>query len=197
MHQYTVSAAGNPEAFGYRRLMARISCRISCERLKAEISITRYLKSRGVAVKRGRCVCPIHDGANNPTSFHVLPEQPERGYCHACEWSGDLIDLAEVLERHADTWTAIVSLAQQFNVPLPERPKHWHAWQDEKERIRQTVIKHLARKYQRRLVRLYAPLVLVSEETPEEELAELETLATELWPRCLAMAERSVRNAAE
>jgi hypothetical protein len=50
----------------------------------------------------------------------------------------------------------------------------------------------VARVYQRRLTKVYAPLVLVGGETPDEELSVLEELATALWPTCLSLAGRRV-----
>ena len=74
----------------------------------------------------------------------------------------------------------------------PRKPSGWHRHQDDKARIRKATIKGVARTYQRRLTKLYAPLVLVGGEALEDELRELEELATALWPISLDMAERRV-----
>jgi hypothetical protein len=93
-------------------------------------------------------------------------------------------------------WSAMISLAQQFGVDLPERSNKWCRWQDEKAKTRAIVKKQLARTYQRRLMKLYAGLFAVGEDTPEEELKELEELAAALWPRCLRLAERRMNDVA-
>jgi hypothetical protein len=86
----------------------------------------------------------------------------------------------------------MMTLAMRYGVRLPERPHSWFEWRDEKGRIREAAKRCVARVYQRRLTRLYAPLVLVGGETPEEELELLEGLASALWTRCLVLAERRV-----
>ena len=105
---------------------------------------------------------------------------------------GDLIDLCELVEEHAETWTAMRSLEQQYGLELPRRSSRWHQWSGEKYKVRNAVQRHLAGVYQRRLTRVYAPLVLVGGETPEEELEALDELAAALWPFCYELAGRRV-----
>ncbi len=162
-------------------------------RLKEAITLERYLRQHGVEVRHGRAKCIVH-GGDNPQSFQIFPDQ--RWTCHACLEGGDLIDLCELVERHADTWTAIVSLKEQFNVELPVKSDHWHRRQDQKGHIREAAAKAIARRYQRRLVKLYAPLALLGGETPAEELACLEELGAALWPYCMDLAKRRVNDAA-
>jgi DNA primase len=172
----------------------RYSIRRAAAKLKAEITLEDYLRAQGVELRRNRARCIVH-GGDNPQSFSVDPER-QLWHCFSCGHGGDLIDLCELVERHADSWTAIVSLAQQFNIELPSRSEKWHEWQDEKVRIRSAVIKSVARTYQRRLVLLYAPLILVGGESPEEELEALEELASALWPHCRNLARKRVEDAA-
>ncbi len=171
----------------------RYSIRRACAKLRDEISIEDYLHHHGVEVRRNRARCIVHDG-DNPQSFSIDPEG-QLWHCFACQDGGDLLDLCEVVEKHADTWTAIVSLAQQFNVELPQRPERWHHWQDEKKRIRAAAVKAVARSYQRRLVLLYAPLALVGVKSPEEELQVLEELGSSVWPCCYNLAWKRVHDA--
>jgi hypothetical protein len=84
------------------------------------------------------------------------------------------------------------TLAQRYSVDLPQRSDFWRSRQDEKSKTRDAATKYVAGVYQRRLVRLYTPLVLIGGETPEEELQELEGLASSLWPISLDMAKRRV-----
>ncbi len=93
-------------------------------------------------------------------------------------------------------WTAVVSLSQQFGVELPRRPDRWHTWEDDKARIRAAAAKAIARRYQQRLVKLYAPLVLVGGETTEEMLEIIEELGTALWPYCQNLARKRIEDAA-
>src|SRR5215207_173828 len=172
----------------------RHSIRAAIANLKREISIEESLDARGVELRHGRARCIVH-GGDNPQSFSIDPER-QLWHCFACQDGGDLIDLCEFVEKHADTWTAIVSLAQQFNVELPRRTDKWHEWQDEKTKVREAARRQITKAYQRRLTRLYAPLVLVGGETPEEELAAVEELAQALWPICVNLAVRRLRDAA-
>jgi DNA primase len=170
-----------------------VTVRTQIRFLKDEIPIEDYAskvtKLSGRGVERRGC-CPIHQG-ENPTSFsvHIVKQV---FYCHACQARGDLIDLCVLVEKHADTWTAVISLAEQYDLELPQRSETWHQFSTEKYTVRDAVQKHLADVYQRRLTRVYAPLVLVGGETPDEELEALDELAAALWPVCYEMAGRRV-----
>jgi DNA primase len=153
-------------------------------------SIENYLASEGVELRRGRAKCILH-GGKNPHSFHVLTEE-QRWRCYACGEYGDLLDLVEIHEKHADRWTALLSLCQRFNIEFPGGSERWHRRQDEKQRIRQAAIKHLTRRYQMRLTKLYAPLVLLGGETEKESHEEVEELGRSLYFVCRDLAERRV-----
>jgi len=167
----------------------KYTTRTAIHKLKEEITVEDYLYHHGVEVRRNRARCIVHDG-DNPTSFEIRPDRKWR--CHACGEFGDIVDLCTLVEKHADTWTAVVSLSQQFDVELPRRPETWRKWSGEKYTIRDGVQKHLAAVYQRRLTRVYAPLVLLGGETPAEEVEALNELAAALWPFCYELAGRRV-----
>jgi DNA primase len=173
----------------------RYSVRKSIEAVKAEVTIEDYLAAHDVQIVRNRARCIVHVG-DNPQSFAVYLDQ-QRWYCFGCAHGGDLIDLCELVERHTDTQTAIVALAMQFGIELPQRPPRWHEWQDEKARIRESAKQYVATIYQRRLTRVYAPLVLVGGETPGEAIEVLEGLASALWPISLSLAGRRVADEEE
>ena len=134
-------------------------------------------------------LCPFHN--ERTPSFNVCAGQ-NRFYCYGCRARGDVIDLHRRCGDFASLWDAMVSLAEEFGVQIPVRPERWHKWQDEKGKIRDAAKQHLARTYQRRLTRVYAPLVLVGGMEPEEELEQLEGLSSALWPIALEWAERRV-----
>lgn len=160
------------------------------EAIKAEVSVEQYLRDRGVEVKRNRARCLVHDG-DNPQSFSVYPDQG-RWHCFRCNEGGDVIDLCRAVEG-GEPWEAMMSLAMRFGVELPNtRTETWHTHQGDKAKIRDAAEKYIAAVYQRRLTRVYAPFVLVGGESPEEEIQELEGLASALWPICLDMAGRRV-----
>src|SRR5215203_2306585 len=153
-------------ATGTRIPEQRSSFRRALERVKAEVPITAYacelteLKPAGNSL-RGRC--PIHDG-DNENAFAVYPSDG-RWYCFRCATGGDVLDLCELVEHHADTWTALVSLCMRFGVDV-SKPQAWRDWQDEKGKRRHMARKALAAAYQRRLFKLYGTYL---EEIPDPE----------------------------
>jgi DNA primase len=161
--------------------------RAAIRAVKEAVSVERYLFDRGEQVEGNRVRCIVH-GGDNPTSFAVYPEE-RRWWCFRCNQGGDVIDLCRAVEG-GELWEAMISLAQQYDVTLPDRGDQWREWQDVKARVRTSVKKRLARTYQRCLTRLYTPLFLVRGESEEESLQELEGLAVDLWPHCLDLAGR-------
>jgi len=163
--------------------------------IKDAVPVERYAADvapslRKVSKTRMRGCCPIHEG-ENPTAFVVYLDT-NRWHCHRCNIGGDVLDLCELVEKHAETWTAMLSLAQRYSVELPEKSERWRRWQNEKGDIRAAAKVQLAKVYQRRLTRVFEPLALVGGETPEEELEAMEELAAGLWPECLSLAGRRV-----
>ncbi|MBA3472561.1 MAG: hypothetical protein H0T57_04915 [Rubrobacter sp.] len=130
------------------------------DHLKLEVSINRYLEANGILVRRGRARCAIH-GGSNPEAFIIL-DSGRKFFCHSCQAKGDIIDLACALESHENTWTAVVSLAQNFGVELPSPTKSegWTSWQKKKAVIRDSALEALARSYQRRYFRVFGGALL-------------------------------------
>ncbi len=168
----------------------RYSVRKAAAKLKAEISIQEYLSAQGVEVLRNRAQCIVH-GGDNPTSFSIDPER-QLWHCHACNDGGDLIGLAEVVEKHADTWTAVVSLSQRFNIKLPVKSQGWHEWQDEKGRRRKVLRNTIAASYQRRLFRLFRDDIELIED-PDERKEEARAIWESIRPLAVSCAERRMQ----
>jgi len=159
----------------------------SIQALKAEVTIQQYLATHGVEVRRNRARCIVH-GGDNPASFQVHSDG-RRWRCHACgEW-GDVIDLAELVERHADCWTAVVSLAQQFNVELPRKSDRWHDWQEDKARRHKMMRDVVAASYRRRYFRLFNDYIEAIED-PDEREQEARSIWQGLYPLALYCAQR-------
>ena len=159
--------------------------RKAIEKLKAEVSIEDYLRAHGVEVRRNRARCIVHDG-DNPTSFSIDPER-QLWHCFSCGEGGDLINLCEAVERHADRWTAVVSLAIQYNIALPEKPEKWRKWADEKGVRRHMLRRIRTRHYQRRLLRLFKP-ELDGIADPEERKQEAQRIYMDLYYLALRCA---------
>jgi DNA primase len=163
----------------------------SIKAIKQAVTIQDYLKERGIEIRNDRTTCPIHTGATNPTSFQIDPTR-QRWQCHSCGDWGDIIDLVELVERHADTWTAIVSLSMRFNVDLPERPPEWYEWQGEKARRRKMLRAAIATSYQRRFFRLFSADIETIED-PHEREEEARALWESIRPLAVSCAERRLQ----
>jgi DNA primase len=173
-------------AYGLRKAIEAIKNAVPIEQVAVEYGEFKLL---GNGRLMGRCVAPDHE---DRTPSMTVYTNDKRFKCFGCGLRGDVIDLEEVAGRHLETWTAIVALSTRYKIELPQRPGRWHSWQDEKARIQEAAKQRVAVTYQRRLTRVYAPLVLVGGETPGEEIEALEGLASALWPISLSLAERRV-----
>jgi DNA primase len=141
--------------------------------VKAVVPIDEYAAQVTELKKRGqswRGPCPIH-GGNNPDAFAVFPSKG-KFRCFNCDARGDVIDLCKAVEGHSQLWTAMISLAQQYNVELPQRGEGWCRWQKEKGKIRDSLVEVLANSLQRRYFRVFGDVILEGIEDPEEREAE-------------------------
>ena len=192
MTESTTAAAEPRRPYTFRRQL---------DALEAALPMETYLKSSGTKLEPfgGRAwfvsCCPMPDHEDKTPSFYVYP--PGRAWCYGCSRGGDLLKLFMLVEgwpagTHGE---ALAALADRFGVDLPRPSEQRLARIGEKARIRDAATKRIAAVYQRRLTRLYAPLVLVGGESAEEELEELQELAAALWPVSLDMARRRVSGA--
>jgi hypothetical protein len=193
MEGYITTTKNTTKNLGGEHPPYALRCGIAA--IKEQVRIEDYARTVTALRFAGNTLrgpCPVHNG-DNEGAFLVDPDR-RRWYCFRCNEGGDVIDLCRAVEG-GELWEAMVSLAERFNVELPRRPERWHTLQDDKTRVREAATRHVATVYQRRLTRLYAPLVLVGGESPEEEIEELEELAAALWPVSLSMAGRRVSGA--
>ncbi len=172
-------------AYGLRKAIAAVKDAVEVEDYAAGLTELRP------AGNTQRGWCPVHAGSS-PDSFAVYTAE-RRWYCFRCCRGGDVIDLCRAVEG-GELQEIVYLLARRFGVELPTRYDFWHTRQDEKSKTREAAKKHVAGVYQRRLTRLYTPLVLVGGESPEEELEHLEGLSSALWPISLDMATRRVND---
>jgi len=144
----------------------------AAEHVKLEVPISRYLEASGVQVRGSRARCLIH-GGRNQASFVIL-NGGKKFFCHSCQKSGDIIDLVTLVEKHADNWTALVSLKENFGLTLPgpRQKESWSKRQEEKATIRDQVFETLVQSYQRRYFRVFGDLVLEHIEDPVEREEE-------------------------
>jgi DNA primase len=126
--------------------------------------------------------CPIPRHNDRSPSFNIWT-QSGSWYCFgACARGGDVIDLCQAVEG-GEPWEAMMTLAKRYDVSLPERPKTWFRWQDEKGHRRKMLVDVVATSYQRRLFRCFKE-GLESIGDPQEREEE----ARKLWESLFKLA---------
>jgi DNA primase len=164
-----------------------------CEAIKTAVPVEaiarRYTELKPLGGKAwfdGRCPLPDHD--DHDPSFYIYP--PGRWWCYGCGRGGDVIDLEFRCGDYGELWVAMVALAVEYGVQLPERPQSWRRKQERLRPVRDGIEEakiHVAR---RRLYRrFFEPLVLATED------AEDRTHDAQLFWECTApLAEHLVAN---
>lgn len=130
-----------------------------------------------------RCIMPGHE---DKTPSFIVYEATDSCWCFGCLRGGDAIDLERICGGHAETWTAVIELAQRYGVEFPRCPERWHRRQDDKTRQWHQLRDVLAASYQRRLFRVLGP-VLAQIEWERRE-GESRAVWDALWPLAQEMA---------
>lgn len=163
------------------RKKERYSVRSGIKHLKEHLSIedvarehVEELRETGPDKMVGRCVNPGHE---DKTPSLVVYKEKGSFTCFGCGIWGDVIDLEMYGGYHADLWTAMVALSIRHGVDLPTRPERWHKRNASKHEDRERIARVLTESYQRRLHRVYAPVILDGIEDPRERHEE----STKLW----------------
>ena len=139
----------------------------------------------------GRCLAEDH--TDRTASFTIFTDT-QRFKCFGigCQRTGDVVDLEKLAGRHSETWTAIIALAQSYGVKLPERPKNWLAWEDEKARRRREIRDVKAQLYQRRFFKLFFADNIAAIQDPEDRRRETEEVWAALQPLSWNIATREI-----
>jgi len=177
-----------PEStYGFRKCCEAIRATVPIEEIARRYTELKPL--RGKACFDGRCPLPDHDD-HNP-SFYIYP--PGRWWCYGCDRGGDVIDLEFHCGDYDELWAAMIALAVEYGVELPERSRSWHNKQERQRPVCEGIEAakiHVAR---RRLYRrFFEPLVLATEDAEDREHdAQL------FWEATAAPAEHLVANMIE
>jgi hypothetical protein len=170
--------------YGFRRC-----CRVVREAVPLEEVARRYTELEplgGKARFKGRCPLPDHEDPE--PSFHIYPEG--RYWCFGCTRGGDVIDLEFICGDFGELWEAMISLAVDYGVNLPERPPSWHRRRKRQEPIRDGIEAAKVYAARRRLYKWCCePLVLATED--EEDRAHDAHL---YWEATAKLAEHLVAN---
>jgi DNA primase len=119
----------------------------------------------------GRCALPDHE--DKTASFYLYP--PGRWWCYGCSRGGDVVDLEFHCGDYGELWEAMVSLAVEYDVDLPERPRRWFARQERQKPVRDALEEVKLRHVQRRLYRLFAPVIERIEDQTERKAEKAQT----------------------
>jgi DNA primase len=159
------------ERYSVRKGLEVLKTAIPIEQVAAEYGEFKLL---GNGRLLGRCVSQLHE---DKTPSMTVYTDTGRFKCFGCGIWGDVIDLEVYGGYHADLWTAMIALSMRYNVELPARPERWHKHNAEKYEDRERIARVLTESYQRRLHRIYAPVILDGIEDHHERLEE----STRLW----------------
>ncbi len=112
----------------YKNLTNRHGFRKCCEAVREDVSIegiarrhTKLETLGGNAWFTGRCPLPDHD--DKTPSLYIYP--PGRYHCYGCGANGDVVDLEFQCGDYGEFWKAMIALAVEYEVELPQRPKRW------------------------------------------------------------------------
>jgi DNA primase len=162
----------------YKKPSRNYGFRKCCEAIRDEVPIeevaSRYTQLEplgGQAWFTGRCPLPDHD--DSTPSFYIY--SPGRYHCYGCGGRGDVVDLEFHCGDYGELWEAMVSLAVEYGVELPERSPSWYRRQERQKPVRDALEEVKVRHVQRRLYRLFAPVIERIEDQAERTAEKVQT----------------------
>jgi DNA primase len=149
-----------------------------CEAVRQIVSIEdvarRYTDLElfgGKAWFTGRCPLPDHE--DKTPSFYIYP--PGRYWCYGCSRGGDVVDLEFFCGDYGELWEAMISLAVDYGVELPERSPSWFHRQERQKPVRDALEGVKVNHVQRRLYRIFAPAIEQIEDQAERKAEKVQT----------------------
>jgi hypothetical protein len=153
--------------YGFRRSCRAVRGAVSIEEVASHY--TKLEPCGGKAWSIGRCPLPEHE--DRTPSFYIYP--PGRFHCYGCSRGGDVVDLEFFCGDYGELWEAMIALAVEYDVALPQRPQRWHEkearharWREEADKVRAEVVR-------RRIFRLLILPAVNRIEKEEERREEL------------------------
>jgi hypothetical protein len=121
--------------------------------------------------------CPLPGHEDKTPSFTVYPESNSWFCFGACLRGGDVVDLAAAAWGYGrgEMATAAADLLREFGREIPDRPASWYAKQARQKPIRNAIEEAKVLHTQRRLFRMFLPMVEEIEDAGERS-AEREYL---------------------
>jgi hypothetical protein len=146
-------------SYGFRKC-----CEAIRDAVPIEVVARRYTKLEpfgGNAWFTGRCALPDHE--DKTPSFYIYP--PGRYHCYGCNRGGDVVDLEFHSGDYGELWEAMIALAVEYDVELPERPASWRRKRERQAPIRAGIEDAKVHAARRRLYRrFFEPIVLATED---------------------------------
>jgi hypothetical protein len=140
----------------------------------------------GKAWFTGRCPLPDHE--DKTPSFYIYP--PGRWWCYGCGRGGDVVDLEFHCGNYGEIWEAMIALAVEYDVELPQRPESWYRRQERQRPVRDAINRARFDHLRRRLFRWFFEPSLLRIEDPDEREAEARLLWDATAPLAQIMLER-------
>jgi DNA primase len=120
----------------------------------------------GKAWFTGRCPLPNHE--DKTPSFYIYPHG--RYWCYGCGRGGDVMDLEFFCGDYRELWEAMISLAVDYGVELPERSESWRRKQQRQKPVRDAIAQARFDHLRRRLFRrFFEPSLLRIEDLKERK----------------------------
>ncbi len=143
---------------------------------------------RTVGDKR-RARCPLPDHEDNSPSFTVYPSN-NSWFCYGCLRGGDVIELARFAWSYPKSRVAEAAamLLMEFGHGVPQRSGSWFRKQERQRPIRDGLAAVRVRSLQRRLFRLFEPMISKILD-PEERAAEARRVWEDLAPLAVQLYE--------
>ncbi len=165
-------ATANPEErSGPRAFLRQIEAVKKGARIEEVAADYGEFKLAGSGRLVGRCLSPGHE---DRTPSLTLYTEEQRFRCYGCNESGDVLDLVRLAEG-CELWEAMMVLSTRYGISLPERPRSWFDRQERQAPVRDAIEETKLRLVQRRLFRIFLPLIEAIED-PEERREEIEIL---------------------
>jgi DNA primase len=156
-------------SYGFRRCCEAVRNAVPIEGVARRY--TELEQSGRKAWFTGRCPLPDHE--DKTPSFYIYP--PDHWWCYGCGRGGDVVDLEFHCGDYGELWEAMISLAVEYDVELPERPPSWLRRQERQKPVRAALEEAKVRHVQRRLYRIFADAIERIEDETERQSEKAHT----------------------
>jgi DNA primase len=163
-HQPSYQSSPPDHTYGFRKCCEAVREAVPIEEIARRYTDLEPLGGR--AWFDGRCPLPDHE--DKTPSFYIYP--PGRFYCYGCNRGGDVVDLEFFCGDYGELWEAMISLAVDYSVELPERSPSWRRKPEREKPVRDGIEAEKIHAARRRLYRrFFEPVVLATIDAEDRE----------------------------